>query len=179
MNFESIIGSAVQEGFAAASIVDTSQIPFDPIFQTYCQENLCGKYGANYACPPACGTPEEMRLRIVAHKHALVLQTIWEIDGYGDSAAIKEAKKKHNAASLRLMKKLRSAGCDGFLAGASGCSLCDPCAMAEGLPCRFPDLRYSCLSAYCVFVKKLADRCGMEYDCGPGLLAFFGLYVFD
>jgi hypothetical protein len=34
------------------------------------------------------------------------------------------------------------------------------------------------MSAYCVFVKKLADRCGMEYDCGEGLLGLFGMYVF-
>lgn len=35
------------------------------------------------------------------------------------------------------------------------------------------------MSAYCVFVKKLADVSGMEYDCGDGLIAFFGMYVFD
>jgi hypothetical protein len=35
------------------------------------------------------------------------------------------------------------------------------------------------MSAYCVFVKKLADHCGMEYDCGEGLLGLFGMYVFD
>ena len=23
------------------------------------------------------------------------------------------------------------------------------------------------------------ESCGMEYDCGEGLLAFFGMYVFD
>jgi hypothetical protein len=39
-------------------------------------------------------------------------------------------------------------------------------------------LRYSCLSAYCVYVKKLADACGMEYACKDGRLAFFGLYAF-
>ena len=37
----------------------------------------------------------------------------------------------------------------------------------------------SCMSAYCIFVRRLAEQCGMEYDCGPGLLAFFGMYVFD
>ena len=63
--------------------------------------------------------------------------------------------------------------------GASGCALCSPCALKEGKPCAFPDLRYSCMSAYCIFVRKLAERCGMEYDCGEGLLAFFGMYVFD
>jgi len=39
-------------------------------------------------------------------------------------------------------------------------------------------LQYSCMSAYCIFVKKLCDRCGLEYDCGNGLLGFFGMIVY-
>ena len=27
--------------------------------------------------------------------------------------------------------------------------------------------------------QVLAEHCGMDYDCGEGLLAFFGMYVFD
>jgi len=34
------------------------------------------------------------------------------------------------------------------------------------------------LSAYCVYVKKLADARGMEYACKDGRLAFFGLCAF-
>ena len=71
-----MIQCAIEEGFAAAAIVDTAQIVFDPSFRPYCEENLCGQYGANYSCPPDCGSPEEMKRRILAHKKALVLQTI-------------------------------------------------------------------------------------------------------
>ncbi|MDD6188470.1 MAG: DUF2284 domain-containing protein, partial [Clostridiales bacterium] len=70
-------------------------------------------------------------------------------------------------------------GVDGLIVGASGCSLCSPCAITKGEPCKFPDFKYSCMSAYCIFVKKLADSCGMEYDPGAGCTAFFGMYVFD
>ena len=129
--------------------------------------------------PPDCGSPEEMKQRILAHKKALVLQTIWQVADYSDVPAIKHAKKSHNAAEIRVVKKLREAGHDGLIVGASGCALCTPCAQTQGLPCKFPDLKYSCMSAYCIFVKKLADKCGMDYDCGDGLLAFFGMYVFD
>ena len=117
--------------------------------------------------------------RIQAHRHALVLQTIWEIADYSDSKAIKAAKKEHNAATLRLLGRLRRADVPGFPVGASGCALCETCAIVEKKPCRYPDLYYSCMSAYCIFVRRLAEQCGMEYDCGPGLLAFFGMYVFD
>ena len=74
MTDSEIIRLATAEGFAAAAIVDTRQIVFDPAFRPYCEENLCGQYGANYSCPPDCGTPEEMKQRILAHRKALVLQ---------------------------------------------------------------------------------------------------------
>ncbi len=179
MTNEQLIEAALAEGFAAAAVVDTDTIPFDPMFRPYCEENLCGQYGANYSCPPDCGSCENMRLRVVARKRALVLQTIWEISDFSDAPAIKHAKASHNGASLRLAGKLREAGLPGFVVGASGCALCSPCLVRAGEPCRFPDLRYSCMSAYCIFVKKLCDSCGLEYDCGPGLLGFFGMYVCD
>lgn len=179
MTEEQMIDLAVEEGFAAAAIVDTGHIVFDPMFRPFCEENLCGQYGANHSCPPDCGSPEEMKQRILAHKKGIVLQTIWQISDYTDKAAIKQAKGGHNQASLRLMKQLRQQGHDGFLVGASGCALCSPCARKDGKPCVFPELQYSCMSAYCIFVRKLAEECGMEYNAGDGLLAFFGMYVFD
>ena len=179
MTWEEMTSMAAEEGFAAAVVTDTKDIPFDPSFRPLCAENLCGKYGANYSCPPDCGTPDEMRARIQAHRHALVLQTIWEIADYSDSKAIKAAKKEHNAATLRRLGRLRRADVPGFPVGASGCALCETCAITDKKPCRYPDLYYSCMSAYCIFVRRLAEQCGMEYDCGPGLLAFFGMYVFD
>lgn len=179
MTFDEMTALAAAEGFSAAQVVDTGKIVFDPSFRTYCAENLCGQYGVNYACPPDCGSVEEVKKHILAHRHALVLQTMHQVEDYSDKAATKAAKSFHNAASLRLMTKLRSAGVPGFLVGSGGCSLCQPCKRKQGLPCAFPELRYSCMSAYCIFVKKLADEAQMEYDCGPGLLALFGMYVFD
>lgn len=179
MTHEQMVEYALEEGFAAAAVIDTSQIVFDPSFRPYCEENLCGQYAANYSCPPECGSPEEMKQKILAHKKALVLQTVWDIPDYSDMPAIKQAKRAHNDSSIQLTKRFRGEGCDGFMVGSGGCSLCTPCAITKGEPCRFPDLKYSCMSAYCIFVKKLADCCAMDYNCDAGLLAFFGMYVFD
>lgn len=179
MTREEMLALAAEEGFAAAAVIPTSDIVFDPSFRPYCEENLCGQYGANYSCPPDCGSPEAMKERVLSHRHALVLQTIWEISDFSDAAAIKQAKSAHNTAEIQLVKKLRSQDCQGFIVGASGCALCSPCRQTLGQPCVFPDYRYSCMSAYCIFVKKLADAAEMEYDPGEGLLSFFGMYVFD
>ena len=52
MEQEKMIAYAIEEGFAAAAIVDTDKIVFDPAFRPYCAENLCGQYGVNFSCPP-------------------------------------------------------------------------------------------------------------------------------
>lgn len=179
MKDQEIISLAIDAGFANAAIITTTEIVFDPAFRPYCQENLCGQYGVNYACPPDCGSPEEMKQRLLHYKKALVLQTLHQVQDFGDQPAIKSAKKSHNTAEIQLVKALRKEGHNGIIVGASGCTLCSPCALVSGESCRFPEYKYSCMSAYCVFVKKLADACNMEYDCGEGLLSLFGMYVFD
>ena len=57
MTREQLIEMAVEQGFSAAAVIGTESVPFDSAFRPLCEENLCGKYGVNYACPPDCGTP--------------------------------------------------------------------------------------------------------------------------
>ena len=168
---------AAELGFSAAAWVDTKDIPFEPAFLQCCEENLCGKYGANYACPPACGTPYEMIGRIRAGSRALVLQTLWEIDNPMDGTKTKPAKREHNRMERALLAEMQEAHPETFMVGSSCCDLFPRCAMVDGKPCLIPEKKFSCMSAYCVFVRKLAELCGMDYDCGRGLIAFFGLCV--
>ena len=176
---KSIIKAAHDEGFGGVAIIDTDKIVFDASFRPYCEENLCGQYSANYSCPPDCGTPEEMKQRVLSHKKALVLSTEWEIEDFSQTDRIKEAKAQHNAAMLRLIEKLKADGYDGFMVGASGCSLCKTCKLIGGEPCEHPNMIYSCMAAYCIWVKKLAEDCNMNYDYKDNILPFFGMYIFD
>lgn len=179
MTKEQLLSLAAEEGFSAASVLPTCQIRFEPAFREYCRENLCGQYGRNESCPPGCGTPEQMQQRALAHGSALVLQTIWELPDFSDFEAIIRYKLRHTEAERRLVRKLRSRGCDGILISAGACALCDPCAQNQGQPCRFPRERYSCMSAYCIHVQDLARQCGMTYTWDDGKLSFFGMYVYD
>jgi len=175
MTEQQMIDAAIANGFANAAVMDTKDLQFVPSFRPLCEENLCGKYGVNYACPPDCGTVDEMRERILRWPRALVLQTMWDIDDPLDEKLTKPAKGEHNRMTLRLIDELHRPG---LMVGAGGCSLCNPCAITRHEPCRFPDKRYSCMSAYCVFVQEMAASCGMEYDCGPGVVAFFSMLCF-
>lgn len=176
MNEAELQAAAVSLGFADTAVMDTAEIVFQPAFRVCCEDNLCGKYGVNYTCPPDCGTTDEMRGRILRYRRALVLQSMWDADDPMDGAQTAPAKRQHNRWTRALREQM-----DGptLMVGASGCSLCSPCMLERGEPCRFPEQRWSCMSAYCIYVQKLAERCGMAYDCGPGCVSMFSLLCFD
>ena len=177
MTDQELIKLAEDEGFHAAMIMP-KDIPVDGKFRKFCEDNLCGKYNANYSCPPACGTVEELRAKLLAEEKALVVQTIWQIDSYENKAAVNHSKVTHNAAVLRLTDKIRKAGFEGFCSGYNGCPLCDPCKQVEGKPCAFPEKRISCMSAYCIDVAELAKRCDLAFSWTPGKLHLFGMIAF-
>lgn len=174
---EKILQEAAARGFAAAYIAP-EDIPVNPDFLRYCEENRCGNYNANYACPPACGSPAEMHARLLGGKRALVLQSCFAIPGY-NTPEIPQLKKRHTAAIRDFMLYLRSAGYKVFGAGYGGCDLCERCALLDGEPCRLPELCMSCLSAYCVDAAELAKRCELPFAWDPQKLHLFGMIVFE
>ncbi|MDO5409084.1 MAG: DUF2284 domain-containing protein [Lachnospiraceae bacterium] len=177
---DTIVKLGAEAGFTCTALIETDKIVFNPDFRICCEDNSCGKYGVNYTCPPDCGTTDEMRDRVLAHKYAIVFQTMWEIPDTEDSAMIKKCKGKHNSMVRDFIADLDPSYKEkgGFMIAASGCSLCPECAIVRGEPCVFPEKAASCTSAYCIYVEDLAAQCGMEYNCGHGITAFFGLYVF-
>lgn len=174
MTEQEMIKTALELGFHRAVIVDTKDLVFEPFFRTFCEDNKCGQYGKNYSCPPDCGTVEEMKNRILAYPKALALESVGPITDPMDSSQIKPLKSWHNKATRTVLDKIGG----GLMCGASGCTLCAPCALTQGEPCRFPDKAWSCLSAYCVHVQKLAETCGMDYVCGNGVVSFYSLCCF-
>ena len=176
MQDSELIKLAEREGFSAA-VIGVAHVPVDGKFRKFCENNLCGQYDANYSCPPACGTVEQMHEKILMGKRALVLKSEWPIESYQDTAAITQGKDAHNAGMLRLKKALQTEGYQGLMIGGSCCSLCKPCRMAKGEPCPQPELRFSCMSAYCIDVAELAKRCGLEFAWDTKKLSPFGMIV--
>lgn len=173
MTEQELLQLADKLGFSQVAVVDTEKIPFEPLFRRYCEDNLCGQYGGNYTCPPDCGTTKEMEQRVRAYQRAVVLQSCWEISGT-ETDKIREAKAVHNRWTRELIQQ---AGGGGLMVGSSGCNLCHPCLCISGEPCRFPELRFSCMSAYCIHVAKLAEMCGMDYF-SEGVVRLFSMYCF-
>lgn len=177
MKDQELLSMAGELGFDAA-LLPVEEIPVNPEFRRYCEENRCGQYNINYSCPPQSGTPEELHDRLLAQKNALVLKTEWELESYRDGAAIRHGKDTHNTNALKLMDALAAEGHSAVYAGSSCCSLCEKCAGRSGEPCPYPERRYSCVSAYCVDVAELAKRCGLSFAWDSSKLFCYSLIAF-
>lgn len=63
-----LMQEAILMGFSGAAVMDTKELVFVPEYRTFCEENLCGCYNLNPACPPASGTVEEMKQRALSYE---------------------------------------------------------------------------------------------------------------
>lgn len=174
MTGKELLSLAEELGFTAA-LIDSKDIPFNFSFRKYCEDNVCGNYGKTDTCPPGCGTPEELKAKMTAFPKALVLQTKWDVGDYKDPKPIIEAKLIHNGSMLKIAEKLGKV----CMAGSSACTLCSPCKQLAGEPCPHPDKKFYCMSAYCIDVKALAEKCGMDYFSPDGKMGAFGVISYE
>lgn len=170
---------AKKEGFNAVAVIPTADIVVKPEFRRFCEENRCGKYGANYSCPPDCGTVGEVYNKLLSKSSAMVLQMVYDIKGYDDKENIQKARSSFNYAVLNVMDKIREKGYNGFPLGYNGCPLCSPCKRTLNQPCAFPEDKISCISAYCIDVAELANSCEFEFLWSQDKLYLFGMVLFD
>lgn len=173
---EKALAFAHAQGFCAA-IIDTKDIVFDSSFRRYCAENLCGQYGVNHSCPPNCGSISSMERIVTGYRKALVVQSQWELTDWDDFDTINQAQQAHTDAMLRIVDCMHRIQSRGRMCGVGSCNLCEVCTRTTGEPCRHPDRMFSCLSAYCINVKKLAETVGMRYVWGSTQLFLYGMIL--
>ena len=166
-------------GFKSCALVQTNQIPFDFTLIKYCQENLCGRYGSNYSCPPHCGAPQQMKQKLLQYNSTVVVQSVFEGVNFDDKQTVQNAKNLHNQRLQQLLDFARASGKAAMIVGATGCEKCSPCLVEQGLPCKYPEQMFSCTSAYCIDVAQLANLCDLSYSWENGKLFLYGLLIFS
>lgn len=151
-----LIEEAKALGFSDAAVISTDQLVFVPEYRVFCEDNLCGNYDKNPACPPQSGTVEEMKEHALKYEKTLILQTMQ--DGFMD---YKKAKLAHNKLTEQLAEKMKEAGITDLLIMSAG-----------------PYKHNSCMSAYCVDAQKMADAAGMLCWTSDGMIRYFSQVLF-
>ena len=155
-----LIKEALSMGFANAAIMDTKDLVFVPEYRQFCEDNLCGNYNLVPACPPACGTVEEMHEKALKYEKALILQTILK-DPVMDPVLFKQAKHAQNILTEQLAKWMQENGKEDVLIMSAG-----------------PYKNCSCMSAYSVDAQKMADAVGMVCWADDSDVRFFTQILF-
>lgn len=151
-----LIEEAKALGFSDAAVISTDQLVFVPEYRVFCEDNLCGNYDKNPACPPQSGTVEEMKEHALKYEKTLILQTMQ--DGLMD---YKKAKLAHNELTEQLAGKMKEEGITDLLIMSAG-----------------PYKHNSCMSAYCVDAQKMADAAGMLCWTSDGMIRYFSQVLF-
>lgn len=166
-------------GFDDAATIDTNQLIFDFSLRKYCEDNVCGMYGANYACPPSCGTPEEMKEKALHYEKVLVLRKSVSNVNFNDREKIKEEEKNVRRSMMDFKKQLEQDGYAGLVSMPGECHLCQVCELEYGRECRSPENIASCVSAYSISMKEVAELCGWHFSFEDGKIAFFCLFFYE
>ena len=176
---ENLVKICIEAGAYKAFILTTDKIPFDESLRSYCEANICGNYGKNYACPPGVGDGIELIEKAKKYRKALIFQTVNQIEDSFDFDGMKEAASKHSKIADTINKYMKKQS-DNYLQLTAGeCSVCKVCAQIENKPCRFPDRAISSLEAYCMNVSILAELCNMKYINGQNTVTYFGAFLFS
>lgn len=161
------------------AVVSVDQIRFDPMFRELCQKNTCGFYGACWACPPDAGTIEELMNRAKRYSHALVFQSIHQLEDSFDIEGMHEASVRHNrlVQAVYGAAKAEHPGC--LVLGAGACGVCERCSKPDGEPCRFPEKAVVSMEACGIDVAQLAKAAGLKYINGANTVTYFGAVLYD
>ena len=135
-----------------------------------CRENLCGKYGTNWGCPP--GVDIDPQALYESSSCALLVNRTFCLDIKDEE--ILDATNMEMQKIVRMMVvELRSNNIDclGFADG--GCRYCGVCAYPEA--CRFPEMLIPSVSSLGIDMKSYLNGEGIPFTFSDTCVTLYGL----
>jgi len=176
---EDLIAGIKNLGVSAATVFSAGEIKFDNIFRQMCKDNLCGRYGKNYKCPPTVGDPEDLKNEVLSYENVILIQTIHPLEDSYDFEGMNEGGAVH-AENIKKAREYieNNLFFDKLLIlGAGGCGLCPKCGAVDGIPCRFPDKAMSSVEAYCMNVADMTNSHGLNYINGENTVSYVAVFL--
>ena len=154
----------------------TEELKFSPRVRTVCEQE-CPRYGESWACPPAVGSVEECKQRVLAHPEGLLIVTLTEVNDIADMAETLATRPAHEKITRQVAQIMADEGISPFVLSTESCAICDHCTYPHA-PCRHPELMYPCVESHAIVVTALAERLGVEYQYGGNVVTWFSLLLF-
>jgi len=154
-----------------------SALTFSPALLDYCKTNACGNYNKSWTCPPACGSIEEQKQKILSYDKLLVFTTKHNLEDSFDHSGMLKGREFHALVTEEIKKNLPET----LVYGAGRCSGClnndnnYSCFYPE--PCPFPEKRTGSIEAAGIDVTELSKAAGINYFNGVNTVTFFTIVL--
>lgn len=175
-DFQKLASTAEACGFTHCAPLDIQTLEFLQDVRDMCSADKCNRYDKSWACPPACGTLEEMRTRVKDYSYGVLVQTVGDIEDSYDWDGIQDAAK-HQAESFgRMWDVLDKDYASIFAMGTGGCTKCETCSYPDA-PCRFPERMAPSMEACGLYVSKVCTDNKLAYNYGAGKIAYTACFL--
>lgn len=167
----------VDKYFDHSKSIPISKIPFDSEVRKLCEQNMCGKYGKSWTCPPAAGTLEKLHTKLTGFDHFLIFYKIYTLEDSFDWEGMMNSVKDFQSRIFELKKKIEkeNPGFDYFVLGAGACQICDNCTYyPQRKSCRFPEKALFSVEAFGINAMKMMKDNGLKYNNGHNTVTYIG-----
>ena len=155
--------------------IDPRQIEFSERIRYVC-EHECTMYGKSWACPPAVGTVEACREKVLSYPEGLVFTTLTEVEDIADLEATLATRAPHEQITRQVRDILRQYSPDVLTLSTEACAICEHCTYPNA-PCRHPDRMFPCVESYGIVATDLAEKNGIEFYNG-NLVTWFSVLCY-
>jgi len=178
MDFAKLFNQAKEAGFEEVGELDAAKLEFLTEVRDMCAADKCHMYNHSWACPPACGSLDEMRARAAGYSRGILVQTVAQLEDGFDFEGMSEAAKRHGQRFSKLRDMLLQEYPGMFPMGSGGCTNCEKCTYPDA-PCRFPDKAISSMEACGLLVSRVCTDNGMKYNHGKDTLAYTAAFLLE
>ena len=175
--YEKVKETAMQSGIWQADFISTQELLFYPEIREICKENTCRNYDTTWACPPAVGTIDVCKKRVMQYEKMLLFSIKYNLEDSYDIEGMQNALSSFKGSVDIFDEKLKTFLSDYLLLSNEGCKKCTKCTYPD-FPCRFPAYLHHSVEGYGFNVYELAKAAGIKYNNGKNTVTFFGGLLF-
>lgn len=118
--------------------------------RSYCEQNLCGQYGKNWACPPYVPSVDICRGIVGRYQNMILFRTTFPRKDVFDLMEMYSAAKEHQRLTSKVRGEFSSIFEGKFLIlGAGGCGNCEKCSCPDG-SCVDPKRKINSIESYAI-----------------------------
>ena len=157
--------------------IDPRELEFSDRIRWIC-EHECPMCGRTWACPPAVGTVQQCREKVLSYENCLMIATIVEVYDITDINETLATRPEHEEITNQVRDLMRQQGVDPYVLSTEACAICERCAYLDGQPCRHPDRMHPCVESHGINVIPVLEKNGIEFQFGANVVTWVSLLFY-